>query len=149
MITYQSLPIDLGKGWIYLDRTVFGDDGILKSDYGNKTYSEAVLSITVQHLLEQTDGWDNSLPEDCLKEVDQTNFINCVVDAASEDVNFSPGTKWNFSTFGYVLLGRIIEKLAKNKDPSMNYERYVKENVLTPINSTDFYIGKFIEVLAD
>ena len=149
MITYQSLPIDLGKGWIYLDRTVFGDDGILKSDYGNKTYSEAVLSITVQHLLEQTDGWDNSLPDDCLEKVDQKEFIDCVVDAASEDVNFSPGTKWNFSTFGYVLLGRIIEKLAKNKDPSMNYERYVKENVLTPINSTDFYIGKFIEVLAD
>ena len=113
---YQSLPIDLGKGWLYLDKKVFGDDGILQLDYGTKSYSESVKKITVQHLLEQTDGWDNSLPDDCLEKVDQKEFIDCVVDAASEDVNFSPGTKWNFSTFGYVLLGRIIEKLAKIKD---------------------------------
>ena len=139
----------MGKGWIYLDRTVFGDDGILELDYGNETYSEALKKITVQHLLEQTDGWDNSLPDDCLKEVNQLEFINCVVDAASKDDNFSPGTKWNFSTFGYVLLGRIIEKLAQIKDASMDYEKYVKKNVLTPSGSTELYVGKFIEVLAD
>ena len=150
MITYQSLPIDLGKGWLYLDKKVFGDDGILGSDaYGTNPYSESVKKMTVQHLLEQTDGWDNSLPDNCLTEVDQKAFIDCVVDAASEDVNFSPGTKWNFSTFGYVLLGRIIEKLARYKDPLMNYEKYVKKNVLTPYGSTDFHIGKFIEVLTN
>ena len=139
----------MGKGWLYLDKKVFGDDGILQSYYGTKSYSESVKKITVQHLLEQTDGWDNSLPDDCLEKVDQKEFIDCILDAASEDVNFSPGTKWNFSTFGYVLLGRIIEKLAKNKDESMDYEKYVKKNVLTPSGSTELYIGKFIEVLAD
>ena len=127
---------------------MFGNDGILQLDYGTPPYSEALMSITVQHLLEQTDGWDNSLPDDCLEKVDQKEFIDCVVDAASEDVNFSPGTKWNVSTFGYVLLGRIIEKLARYKDPLMNYEKYVKKNVLTPCNSTELYIGKFVEVLA-
>ena len=134
----------MGKGWIYLDRKVFGKDGILGFEIGQETYSEAVLTITVQHLLEQTDGWDNSLPDNCLTEVDQKAFIDCVVDAASEDATFSPGTKWNFSTFGYVLLGRIIEKLA-----NMDYEEYVKKFVLTPTGSTDFYIGKFNEVLED
>ena len=114
----------MGKGWLYLDKKVFGDDGILQSVYyGTKPYSESVKKITVQHLLEQTDGWDNSLPDDCLEKVDQKEFIDCILDAASEDVNFSPGTKWNFSTFGYVLLGRIIEKLARYKDPLMNYEK--------------------------
>ena len=139
----------MGKGWIYLDKTVFGDHGILGFDFGNELYSEALKTITVQHLLEQTDGWDNSLPDNCLTEVDQKAFIDCVVDAASEDDNFSPGTKWNFSTFGYVLLGRIIEKLARMKDSSIGYEKYVKKNVLKPYGSTDFYVGKFIEVLAD
>ena len=139
----------MGKGWIYLDRKVFGKDGILGFEIGQETYSEAVLTITVQHLLEQTDGWDSSLPDNCLTEVDQEVFIACVVDAASKDADFSPGTKWSSSTFGYVLLGRIIEKLARIKDASMDYERYVKKNVLTPSGSTELYVGKFIEVLAD
>ena len=29
------------------------------------SYSDAMEKITVQHLLEQTDGWGSSLPADC------------------------------------------------------------------------------------
>ena len=60
-----------------------------------------------------------------------------MVDAATNDTNFSPGTKWRISSFGYVLLGRIIEKLA-----NMTYERYVRENVLKACGATNLYIGR-------
>ena len=96
--------------------------------------------VTVQHLLEQTDGWGSSLPEDCSNVedfIDQKDYIDCMLDDATNDPNFSPGTKWQISSFGYVLLGRIIEKLAK-----MDYETYVRENVLKACGATNLYIGK-------
>ena len=101
--------------------------------------------ITVQHLLEQTDGWGISLPENCpnvtnLK--DQKDYIDCMLDAATNDTDFEPGTKWRISNFGYVLLGRIIEKLAKITDSNMDYETYVRENVLKACGATNLYIGR-------
>ena len=96
--------------------------------------------ITVQHLLEQTDGWGSSLPADCSDVTSfdgQKDYIDCMVDAATNDTDFEPGTKWQISSFGYVLLGRIIEKLAK-----MDYETYVRENVLKACGATNLYIGK-------
>ena len=46
---------------------IFGSDGILGVDYGNQPYSSDLEKITLQHLLEQTDGFDSKLPEKCLK----------------------------------------------------------------------------------
>ena len=108
-------------------------------------YTDAVKKITVQHLLEQTDGWGSSLPEDCSNVenfIDQKDYMDCMLDDATNDPNFSPGTKWQISSFGYVLLGRIIEKLAKITDPTMTYERYVRENVLKACGATNIYIGR-------
>ena len=109
------------------------------------SYSDAVKKITVQHLLEQTDGWGISLPKNCSNVTSftgQKDYIDCMVDAATNDTNFSPGTKWRISSFGYVLLGRIIEKLAKITDPIMTYEKYVRENVLKACGATNLYIGR-------
>ena len=108
------------------------------------SYSDAMEKITVQHLLEQTDGWGISLPENCSNVTSfrgQKDYIDCMVDSASNDTNFSPGTKWRTSSFGYVLLGRIIEKLAKITDQNMTYEKYVRENVLKACGATNLYIG--------
>ena len=109
------------------------------------SYSDAVKKITVQHLLEQTDGWGNSLPKNCSDVTSfdgQKDYIDCMVDAATNDTNFSPGTKWRISSFGYVLLGRIIEKLAKITDPKMTYKRYVRKKVLKACGATNLYIGR-------
>ena len=109
------------------------------------SYTDAVKKITVQHLLEQTDGWDSSLPKNCSDVTSfngQKDYIDCMLDDATNDTNFSSGTKWHISSFGYVLLGRIIEKLAKITDPTMTYERYVRENVLKACGATNLYIGR-------
>ena len=101
--------------------------------------------ITVQHLLEQTDGWGISLPKNCSNVTSfrgQKDYIDCMLDDATNDPNFSPGTKWQISSFGYVLLGRIIDKLAKIMDSNMDYETYVRENVLKACGATNLYIGK-------
>ena len=116
-----------------------------KIDYGNQTYSSDLEKITLQHLLEQTDGFDSKLPEKCSKEnynkqnetYDMKTFIGCVLDDTIENPIDTPGSKWQFSSFGYVLLGRVIEKLSK-----MTYEEYVRKNVLEKCNSKDIIIGK-------
>ena len=101
--------------------------------------------ITIQHLLEQTDGFDSKLPEKCSREYHNnrnesyniTKFIDCVLDDTIENPIDTPGSKWQLSNFGYVLLGRVIEKLSK-----MTYEKYVRKNILQKCNATNIHLGK-------
>ena len=133
--------IGFRKGWIYLEKKIFGSDGIL----GVQPYASDLEKITVQHLLEQTDGFDPKLPEKCSREhyenqnepYDMKMFIGCVLDDTIENPIDTPGSKWQMSSFGYVLLGRVIEKLS-----NMTYEKYVKQNVLKKFNSTNLHLGK-------
>ena len=138
------------KGWIYLEKKIFGSNGILGFDYGNQPYSSDLDKITLQHLLEQTDGFDSKLPEKCSREYyykqnetydqsayDMKTFIGCVLDDTIENPIDTPGSKWQISSFGYVLLGRVIEKLSK-----MTYEKYVQNNVLEKCNAKNIHLGK-------
>jgi CubicO group peptidase (beta-lactamase class C family) len=47
-----------------------------------------------------------------------------------------PGTNYDYSNFGYCILGRVIEKIT-----GQTYEEAVKTLVLTPIGITDMTIG--------
>ena len=137
--------IEYQKGWIYLDKQIFGPDGILGDDFGKQPYSSDLKKITIQHLLEQTDGFDSKLPEKCSREYhnnqnepyDIKKFIDCVLDDTIENPIDTPGSKWQLSSFGYVLLGRVIEKLSK-----MTYEKYVRKNILQKCNATNIHLGK-------
>ena len=64
-------------------------------------------------------------------------FIDCVLDDTNENPIDTPGSKWQSSSFGYVLLGRVIEKLS-----NMTYENYVRENILEKCNSKNLHLGK-------
>ena len=137
--------IEYQKGWIYLDKQIFGPDGILGDDFGKQPYSSDLKKITIQHLLEQTDGFDSKLPETCSKEYhnnqnisyNMKKFIDCVLDDTIENPIDTPGSKWRYSSFGYVLLGRVIERLSY-----MTYENYVRKNVLEKCNSKNLHLGK-------
>lgn len=47
---------------------------------------------------------------------------------AHEPLDFAPGTRWSYSNSGYVLLGAVIEKVSGE-----SYERFLRENILTPL----------------
>ena len=68
---------------------------------------------------------------------DMKMFIGCVLDDTIENPIDTPGSKWQMSSFGYVLLGRVIEKLSH-----MTYEKYVRKNVLQKCNAKNIYLGK-------
>ena len=51
-------------------------------------------------------------------------------------LDYKPGTHYDYSNFGFCILGRVIEKLS-----GQTYEQYVQKNVLEPIGITDMQIG--------
>jgi hypothetical protein len=51
-------------------------------------------------------------------------------------LQFTPGTSYDYSNFGYCVLGRIIKKVT-----GMTYEQFVQQNVLAPFGISDMKIG--------
>ena len=51
-------------------------------------------------------------------------------------LDFTPGTRYEYSNFGYCVLGRIIEKTT-----GMGYEDYMKAEVLAPMGIVDMQSG--------
>jgi CubicO group peptidase (beta-lactamase class C family) len=47
-------------------------------------------------------------------------------------LDFEPGERWQYSNSGYVLLGHLIEKITGD-----SYEKFVKENIFTPLGMKD------------
>jgi CubicO group peptidase (beta-lactamase class C family) len=125
-----------------LNDFIFGRNGVLGFDYGTR-FLDGVQRITVDHLLTHTcGGWsDNGMnfdygsdPGSYYIKMSQADLIKLVIQ--SEHLRYGPGTHWAYSNFGYVVLGRVIEKLSRQ-----SYEQYVQENVLANCGVTDMRIG--------
>jgi CubicO group peptidase (beta-lactamase class C family) len=54
----------------------------------------------------------------------------------SRPLTYYPGSEIYYFNTGYCILGRVIEKITK-----MNYENYVKSNILLPCGITEMKIG--------
>ena len=52
-------------------------------------------------------------------------------------LDFAPGTGYNYSNIGFLILGCVIEQLS-----GMPYETYVQNNILAPLGIFDMHIGK-------
>lgn len=120
-----------------MDDLVFGNGALLGTTYGTKTYSENLKKITVKHLLHHTAGaWGNSQNDPMFlnNNMNFTQLINYTLD--NMPVNKVPGTVYDYSNFGYCLLGRIIEKLS-----GKSYEEYVKSAILIPAGIKNMEIG--------
>src|SRR5690606_2114854 len=59
-----------------------------------------------------------------------------------QPLDFDPGTSYAYSSFGYAVLGRIVERITGG-----SYEQYVKEAVLEPAGATRMRLGR--SLLAD
>ena len=96
--------------------------------------------ITIRHLLNHTGGWNRNKPDGGFDPIDRPAIaaaaVNAPAPASSETLvrymkgmplDFNPGEKHAYSNFGYVILGRVIERLS-----GMRYEDYVRARVLLP-----------------
>ena len=84
-------------------------------------------SITIHMLLNHTSGIKNytDLPEFWPKSILPLSQDSMIAMFKNKPLDFSPGSKWNYSNSGYFLLGVIVEKASGKK-----FDDYLMENVL-------------------
>lgn len=135
-VTAITIMYLVQSGDLSLSDTVFGDSGILGSQYSNKPFSDYERNITVQDLLEHTSGFVNE--DMCGKgcdptylakwlDLDQWELIRAMLDVYSP--SHAPGTFASYSNFGYFILGRIVEEVT-GVTP---YGHYVRDAILRPL----------------
>lgn len=91
--------------------------------------------VTVHQLLNHTSGIPSYTGNpDFFPNVSRNPYTvaDFVKKYASGDLEFEPGTKFNYNNSGYFLLGAIIEKVT-----GKTYEAAVKERIFEPLGMTD------------
>ena len=106
--------------------------------------------ITVRHLLDHAGGWDRDKPNGGFDPIDRPAIaaaaVNAPAPASSETLirymkglplDFNPGEKFAYSNFGFIILGRVIERLS-----GMPYKEFVRTRVLEPVGANRTQQGK-------
>lgn len=95
-------------------------------------------AITMWNLLQHLGGWDSALSGDPLfKDATISRALGVPMELrhadlikymAGQKLNYAPGTKVAYSNFGYLLAGRVIEKVS-----GLSYQTYVQQKLLAPL----------------
>ena len=106
--------------------------------------------ITIRHLLNHSGGWDRTKPNGGFDPIDRPAIAAAAVNApapASPEtlirymkgmpLDFNPGEKFAYSNFGYIILGRVIERVS-----GMPYKEYVRARVLQPVGANRTQQGR-------
>jgi CubicO group peptidase (beta-lactamase class C family) len=90
--------------------------------------------ITIFNVLTHTSGIPSftGFPDYASLEPFPTTPEKLVARFRDKPLDFEPGEKWNYSNSGYVLLGYLIEKISGE-----SYEKFVQENIFTPLGMKD------------
>lgn len=102
--------------------------------------------ITVLHLLEHEGGWDRDATFDPMfYDAEIATALGKPLPISQSDIvaymlqrplDFAPGSRSVYSNFGYMLLGRVIEKVA-----GTSYADFVRQHVLAPVGITRMALG--------
>lgn len=164
-VTSIAIMKMLQNGQLTLNSKVFGTGGILQQHpvFSAANITDArIYDITVQQLLEHSAGWNRDLncnPDPTtpypyffsgcdpiafpLRVTMLTGTSNPVTKDAlikfllEKGLDFAPGTGYAYSNIGYLVLGRVIEKLS-----GVTYEQYVRDSILAPIGVYDMHIAQ-------
>ena len=90
--------------------------------------------ITIFHVLTHTSGIPSftGFPDYESREAQAMTPEKLVEWFRDKPLEFEPGTKWNYSNSGYVLLGYLIEKIS-----GQSYSDFVQQNIFTPLGMKD------------
>ncbi len=137
LITAMAVLKLVDDGKIGLDDYVFGENGILKGKPYDKVSNKNVYRIKVKHLLNHTAGWslitygDPMFIPHKIHKMDKVSypieFDDVIKFVISRHLPYRPGTRFNYSNFGYTLLGRVIEEVTGD-----DYEDWVQDEILVP-----------------
>lgn len=106
---------------------------------------EAKDKVTIQQLLTYSSGIPNTVKDLAMKPYQQPLTLDEFIDNyCSENLEFTPGEKSNYSNTDYTILHKIIENVSKK-----SYASLLQENILNPLkmentgllNSKDIIAG--------
>jgi CubicO group peptidase (beta-lactamase class C family) len=142
------------SGKLKLSDTVFGEGEILDQPYYTQAINDRrIYSITVQNLLEHTAGWDRNTPYGGFSHCDPPFFplsVTALENAPNPvgdstlikfllhlPLNNDPGLSFSYSNIGYLVLGKVIEKISGKK-----YEDFVEKEIFQPLSINDIHLGR-------
>ncbi len=120
------------------------EKGLLNLDTPIQTYipdypKQPKTQITARHLLSHTSGIAGYKDS---RESNTTVEYPTLYDALSifkdRDLLFEPGTKYSYTTYGYTVLGVIIEKISRQ-----TFEEYMQKNIWDKAEMTNTGVEKF------
>ena len=98
-------------------------------------------NITTRHLLSHTSGLDGYKSA---REAENKTTFSTLADAAQvfqeRPLRFTPGSDFYYSTYGYVVLGLIIESVS-----GLSFENYMQENIWDKADMRNTGIERFNE----
>ncbi|WP_430905260.1 serine hydrolase domain-containing protein [Maribacter flavus] len=133
-ITFISMLKLSEDGQVSLGSKVFGEDGVLGTEYGTLPYSPGILDISVNDLIEHRSGWTND-PYDIMFDDPSLSYQELFSEMI-DNRRIDETPNYYYLNFGYCVLGRVIEKMSNE-----TYEAYVQENILAPMGITEMKIG--------
>ncbi|MEM7002994.1 MAG: serine hydrolase domain-containing protein, partial [Pseudomonadota bacterium] len=128
-ITAVAIAKLVEQGKLAWHSKVFGQAGQLGTRYGAQPYHLWLKNLTVDHLLTHTAGaWGNSHNDPMFRNGNwsMSQLIDHTLNTDPHDS--VPGVRYDYSNFGYALLGRIIEQRT-----GLSYEKYVQRHILAPM----------------
>lgn len=96
-------------------------------------------TITIKNLLTHTSGIQNctNFPEFWSMKLDSFKNINNVINLfKNKPLEFKPGTDFDYTNSGYILLGYIVTKVS-----GMSYIDYLQKNIFDPLNMKSTGLG--------
>jgi CubicO group peptidase (beta-lactamase class C family) len=144
----------IDKGQLSVSDLVFGKGKILEDDYYLSEIKDSMIyTITIQHLLEHSAGWDRD-ETDCGLPNCEPNFFQLDVAGMLRipspvgdsslikyilryPLTYKPGEHFGYTGISYVILGKVIEKISK-----MKYEDYMRTHVFEPAGICDVAEGR-------
>jgi CubicO group peptidase (beta-lactamase class C family) len=98
------------------------------TDYPNKE----VAKVTIHQLLTHTGGTGDIFGPEYQQRRLQLRTLNDYVKLYGDrPLRFEPGSKWEYSNYGFILLGMIIERVA-----GQSYYDYVHDHIFRPTGMT-------------
>ncbi|WP_257984543.1 serine hydrolase [Psychroflexus sp. MES1-P1E] len=101
-------------------------------------------TITVHHLLNHTSGIKSYTNMPSFMEFARTDMTPTVlIDSfKNEQMEFDPGTQFNYNNSGYILLGHIIEVVSEQ-----SYEDFIQTNIFDKVGMNNSYYGSMTRLI--
>jgi len=130
-----------------LEDKVFGKKGILKGGIYDVIKDRKIYQVEVRHLLNHTSGWSKRsygdpmfIPHKIAGEMGGPTppSLDTIIEfILSKQMPYRPGRYYDYSNFGYCVLGKVIEAVS-----GKSYEAYVKEDILKPLGIRNMRLAK-------